>query len=334
MLLLAVKTGLVLMACWPGQTPLRPAEQARWKALEPSIVILMDGERRSGGAVLVDGRGYFLAHSSVVPGRAVSARTASGKLLTLQFKAEDGKSGLVILRADDWPVGAARPVPVASSPPRQGSILLGVVPSGPFRAEFVSSDRIGIIAPSRKLIDLSEVRFEAPADLVAGSLLFTDKGELLGALGATLTSAPIKPTPATGLRMGAMGGGAKALGPKEIQTGPSRMTVAFLIGTTTLERTVQGLLSPGGRVPEPTLGVFCRDSAEGGALVEQVVAGSPAQKAGIRVGDVILSIGERSVVNQIDFGQTMQRQTVGDTVQVKVRRGRLIVNLTVVVGSN
>ena len=62
-------------------------------------------------------------------------------------------------------------------------------------------------------------------------------------------------------------------------------------------------------------------SAEaGGALVADVVAGSPAEQAGLRRGDVILSYNGQEVKESSDLPSLVAETTVGNTVAVEVSR--------------
>jgi serine protease Do len=57
-----------------------------------------------------------------------------------------------------------------------------------------------------------------------------------------------------------------------------------------------------------------------GALVSQVVPGSPAEKAGIEQGDVIVEFNGKSVGNSHDLPQMVASTPVGKSVNVKVWR--------------
>ncbi len=62
--------------------------------------------------------------------------------------------------------------------------------------------------------------------------------------------------------------------------------------------------------------------ADGRIVVKQLVAGGPAQLAGIRVGDVITHIDGKSIVGS-NFKQVVEfrlRGRAGTTVQIKIRR--------------
>ncbi len=57
-----------------------------------------------------------------------------------------------------------------------------------------------------------------------------------------------------------------------------------------------------------------------GALVSQVIPDSPAEKAGIKAGDVILSLNGRKILDSSDLPPLVGRVPVGSTAQVEVLR--------------
>src|SRR5690606_13334408 len=57
-----------------------------------------------------------------------------------------------------------------------------------------------------------------------------------------------------------------------------------------------------------------------GALVSEVVQGSPADKAGIRPGDVITSLNNQSVKSSTDLQNAIGLLRVGETVDVGIIR--------------
>jgi putative serine protease PepD len=62
-------------------------------------------------------------------------------------------------------------------------------------------------------------------------------------------------------------------------------------------------------------------SVNTGALVDSVQPGSPADKAGIQSGDVIVKIGSKDITGVEDVFAAVRSQKVGDTVKVEVVRG-------------
>jgi membrane-associated protease RseP (regulator of RpoE activity) len=59
---------------------------------------------------------------------------------------------------------------------------------------------------------------------------------------------------------------------------------------------------------------------ENGVKFADVRPGSPAAKAGLKAGDVLVQFGDRPIKNLYDFTDALRRSKVGDVVEVKVLR--------------
>jgi hypothetical protein len=83
----------------------------------------------------------------------------------------------------------------------------------------------------------------------------------------------------------------------------------------------------------PVLGTIPDMASEpGGVLLQGVRAGSPAETAGMRAGDVLVGMGTHTIANLQDFQNALTSYHAGDTVEVRVRRGTEVVPLTVILG--
>ena len=60
---------------------------------------------------------------------------------------------------------------------------------------------------------------------------------------------------------------------------------------------------------------------ENGVKFSDVRPGSPAAKAGLKAGDVLIQFGDKPIKNLYDFTDALRRSKVGDVVEVKVLRG-------------
>jgi hypothetical protein len=85
--------------------------------------------------------------------------------------------------------------------------------------------------------------------------------------------------------------------------------------------------------PRPYLGVQLEDNDEGEAIVISVVPESSAHKAGLKVDDVILKVGDDKVEGYQHLIDLVQRRTVGETIQMVVRRADGELLLTAELGS-
>jgi S1-C subfamily serine protease len=59
---------------------------------------------------------------------------------------------------------------------------------------------------------------------------------------------------------------------------------------------------------------------EHGVKFSDVRPGSPAAKAGLKAGDVLIQFGDKPINNLYDFTDALRRSKVGDVVEVKVMR--------------
>jgi hypothetical protein len=71
--------------------------------------------------------------------------------------------------------------------------------------------------------------------------------------------------------------------------------------------------------------------AEAGVLVGKVEAGSPAEAAGLRVGDVITAVDGERVAGSVDIRRRIRALGDGETAALEVRRDGKLVNLTATV---
>ncbi len=106
--------------------------------------------------------------------------------------------------------------------------------------------------------------------------------------------------------------------------------IGFAIPSSTVQEIVPQLIAEG-RVRRPYLGVEAHMvtpdikatyalSVDQGARVEAVVAGSPAEAAGLRHGDVILSIDGEVINEDNPFMNVLMRQQIGESVELLVNR--------------
>ncbi len=67
------------------------------------------------------------------------------------------------------------------------------------------------------------------------------------------------------------------------------------------------------------------------AYVERIAQGSTAARAGFKVDDMIFRVGERTIRSCRDFDEASARLVPGNTVEIVVKRGQVMVALSVVV---
>jgi membrane-associated protease RseP (regulator of RpoE activity) len=81
--------------------------------------------------------------------------------------------------------------------------------------------------------------------------------------------------------------------------------------------------------PAPALlGVECED-ADNGARVIRIVPGSPAEQAGLEVGDVIVAVDDHWTASCADLRSEIRTRSAGDEVEISFRRGNETIRVSV-----
>jgi S1-C subfamily serine protease len=118
-----------------------------------------------------------------------------------------------------------------------------------------------------------------------------------------------------------------------ITTSGSRRHLQLAIPAATVDRMVDELLRRG-RLPRPYLGVGTQQVQLGetlrqrlgteqqtGIIVVDVQPDSPAARAGILIGDVIVAIGDARITEPTELRAALKPQHVGETISVSIVRG-------------
>ncbi|MFN2505062.1 MAG: S1C family serine protease, partial [Acidimicrobiales bacterium] len=88
-----------------------------------------------------------------------------------------------------------------------------------------------------------------------------------------------------------------------------------------------------GQTLDPAAAAQLGTPTTSGVYVVQVEPGSPAERAGLRVGDVILSVGGTEVSSAEDVGRAVRSHSPGDPVDVSWARGGQRLSAQVTLGS-
>ncbi|MGB5423702.1 MAG: Do family serine endopeptidase [Desulfobacterales bacterium] len=116
--------------------------------------------------------------------------------------------------------------------------------------------------------------------------------------------------------------------------------IGFAIPISKTRKIISDLIAHG-EVIEPWIGIIVQNIDTGlarylnvpdksGVLVKMVETGSPAAKAGAREGDILLALDNRKIDSEDDFQSTMRNYSVGDKLNLKLRRSAESLTLSVV----
>jgi S1-C subfamily serine protease len=68
---------------------------------------------------------------------------------------------------------------------------------------------------------------------------------------------------------------------------------------------------------------------EDGVVIEDVIPGGPAASAGLRPGDIVLSVNDKPVQNIRQFGLYLYPFAVGENVRLQIQRGKRAISYQV-----
>ena len=254
-------------------------------------------ESGAGSGVIISSDGYILTCAHVVSGASQITVTIGDTDYTATVVGEDDTSDVAVLKID---ATGLTPATVGDSVLAVGNPLGelgGTVTSG-----IVSAlNRSVTIQGTSSTNTMSLIQMDAsvsPGN--SGGGLFNMNGELIGLVNAKSSSSD-----------------AEGLG--------------FAIPINDAIQVAQDLLENGYVSGRPYMGITyiavtdAQTAAQFnvnayGVYVVDVVQGGPADKAGLKVGDRIVSIDGNEIAQKDDLGTLMQQHTAGDTLSITVAR--------------
>ncbi len=121
----------------------------------------------------------------------------------------------------------------------------------------------------------------------------------------------------------------------------SAQNIAFAIKINVAKTLIADFQSSGGKISRPFLGIrythIPKDSAmlnnvPEGELVGEVVSGSAAQAAGVKVGDIITDFDGQRLTGDTTLNQVIRSKKVGDKVAIRVFRDGKTLDLSATLG--
>ncbi|MBX6377134.1 MAG: trypsin-like peptidase domain-containing protein [Clostridia bacterium] len=261
--------------------------------------------RGAGSGVVIDPRGYIVTNYHVVEGASrLLVVLADGTRLEGAIVGVDPPTDLAVVRVR--PPQPLTPAPLGDSDRvRVGETAIAI--GNPLGLEFERSVTQGVISGRRALLYGQ-----------AGDRQFQRVFELLQ------TDAAINPGNSGGALVDAAG---RVIGVNTFklvqEAGVEGM--GFAIPANTVRRVAAELMTHG-RVRRAWLGVevagpeTAAAAADGGLVITRVAPGSPAVRAGIRVGDILAAVDEVATVHLVDLVRVLETRRPGQQVTLVLRR--------------
>ncbi|GIV18760.1 MAG: 2-alkenal reductase [Armatimonadota bacterium] len=321
----------------PGSSPsafwTRPENEPTRRMLETfRLFNLPNPITRKGSGFIVD-REWVLTSADVVRGaEQCVVRLADGSKLMGRVVSIDDVTNLAMVKV---PALSLPPLPLGDSDRiEQGNLVLCMGTLGGYERSLAlcvvaGKERTGVIGQQQFLSNLIQISGAIGAGS-SGAPVVNSRGEVVGVIVASIAPGMLfrPPDTADSRRAGT--------------TAPSLGTAVdmSLLGTTggalaVPINDVKAVLDDmrAGRLRRPFLGIMPadRDGAEGAEVV-RVVPNSPAARAGIRLGDVILSLNNVPVRRAADVTSILRRMKPGDKIQIDIQRGSQRLRITVPLG--
>ena len=279
----------------------------------PAVVSVRAGNSTGTGFLIsADGRIVTNYHVVSSSDRVQLKFGPDGKTIDGEVRGTDPSSDLALVQIDAGDIpGGVKPLRLADSRAvRVGDTAIAI--GNPFGLDRTATE--GIVSGVGREI-------QAPNGFSIDSVIQTD--------------APINPGNSGGPLLNAAG---QVIGVNsQIETGGSQgnVGIGFAVPSNKVKE-VAPALTRGQEIKRAYLGLQSSPvSATGsaGAEVQGTVSGGPAERAGLRTGDVVTKVDGTAVTEPSDIAQAIADNQPGERVSVEVQRGGSPVTVTVTLGT-
>lgn len=266
----------------------------------------------AGSGVIISEDGYIVTNNHVVAGsRQITVRTSDKKEYPAELIGTDPKTDMAVLKIEA--AGLIKAAIGDSEKLKVGEFVLAVgnplgTLGGTVTNGIISALDRDIVVQGQTMTLLQTNAAVSPGN--SGGGLFNERGELIGIVNAK-----------------SAGEGTEGLG--------------FAIPVNTAMQVAQNLIENGyvsGR-PEMGIRVLAISDLQGlmqygveqpGVYIMEVVKGSGAEKAGLKAGDLIISVDGNAVRGTQDVTAALDKHNVGDELKMQVARNGKIVEANIV----
>lgn len=271
-----------------------------------------------GSGIIVDSNGYILTNSHVVNdgnSKSITVLFENGEKLEGRTLWNDPVLDLAMVKVE------TRGLPTAtlgdSSDLQVGEIAVAI--GNPLGLEFQRTVTSGIISGLHRSIQIDanniiEDLIQTDASINGGNSggpLLNSNGDVIG-----INTAKIKSAEGLGFA---------------IPIDSAKVIIEEVIKTGNYETVFMGISGVGVSEYQARLGVNL--SQDNGVILIQVGKDTPADKAGLLNGDIIISIDETSIDNMNQLKKTLYNYKIGDSAKLKVIRNEMEIDVDIEFGA-
>ena len=278
------------------------------RAAGPSVTHITVGStspfsagRGSGSAVAISEAGYFVTAAHVIAnGRSGKMAFADGRVTSFKAVGSDPLSDIAVIKADD----AAKPIRIGNAANLQtGQMVIAIgSPMG-----FQGSVTAGIVSGLGRSMPAQHQRMGRMIE----NIIQTDAALNPGNSGGALVDSQAQ---LVGINTAVAGMGLGLAVPINDST---QRIIDLLMRDGRFERAFLGIASASAELPPHAQGRLNRKQA---VIVLDVTPGSPADKAGVRQGDIVLKIGSHDVTNATDIQALMTSDLIDRETEIEILR--------------
>jgi serine protease Do len=267
--------------------------------------------RASGSGVIVDATGFILTNAHVVRGASrirvevpvtpegQSLLARRSRIVAARLVGIDDETDLAVLKID---VGNLRPLSFGDSDAlKAGQVVLAF--GSPMGLQ--NSVSLGIVSAVARQLEPESPMVYVQTDASinpgnSGGPLVDAKGRLVG-----INTLMVSPSGAnSGLGFAA----------------PSNIVRTVFDQIKQFGRVRRGEIGVRAQTVTPLLAAGLHLSRDWGAVLADVEPGGPADRAGLAIGDIVLSVDGKAIENGRQLNVTLYRKSVGDVVRLEVLR--------------
>ncbi|MGM0369913.1 MAG: S1C family serine protease [Bacillota bacterium] len=257
-----------------------------------------------GSGIIIDQQGYILTNHHVASNvDKIKVLLSDGRELEADVVGKDWRNDLAVLKVeeDDLPVASLGD----SDELKPGQLTIAI--GSPYDVEFRNTVTTGVVSALDRSIDIGE---QPSKKRVLEGLIQTDASINPGNSGGPLLNSQGE---VIGINTAIMG---------------NAQGIGFSIPINTAKRVIDDLIEHG-KVKRPWLGVYGAELTDElanyynlpqseGVIIVRTLADSPANKAGLEKGDIIVEAAHQEVTNMQELKRVIKDKEIGQEVELLV----------------